>query len=188
MFAPSGMMDKFFNQHLRQMTDTTGHAWILRASNEDYVPIGAFQQAAKIRDVFFPSGADSPEMSFDFTVLEMDAQIKQLTLDFDGQVFHYSHGPQLSRSVTWPGPRGGNQIRLELDGVESSRSSLKVAGPWALMRLFQSNDTRSDTSPEAFISTVLVNGYKVVFEVTASSVNNPFYLAELDRFSCPSRI
>ncbi|MFC3153854.1 type VI secretion system membrane subunit TssM [Gilvimarinus japonicus] len=188
MFAPSGMMDKFFNQHLRQMTDTTGRAWILRASTEDYVPIGAFQQAAKIRDVFFPQGASAPEISFDFKVLEMDAQIKQLTLDFDGQVFHYSHGPQLSRSVTWPGPRGGNQIRLELDGVEPSRRAFKVAGPWALMRLFQSSDNRSDISPEAFTSTVLVNGYKVVFEVTASSVNNPFYLAALDRFSCPSRI
>jgi len=188
MFGPSGMMDEFFNKHLRQMTDMTGRSWILRASNDDYVPIAAFQQAATIRDVFFPAGSGLPEISFDFKVLEMDAEITQLTLDFDGQVFHYSHGPQIARSVVWPGPRKSNQVRLELDGVGMKGSSVSVSGPWALMRLFQSGDARHKASPESFTSTVLVKGHKVVFEITTSSVNNPFYLAEFDSFTCPSRI
>lgn len=186
LFAPAGMMDSFFNQNLRSITDTTGRNWVLRQATDVSLPITSFQQAARIRDVFFPAGARAPALNFEYKVLEMDASISQLSMDFDGQLFQYSHGPQIPRSVTWPGPLGSNQIRIELGGSDVSRKSLVVSGPWAIMRLFDLG-VRRQLQPEKFITTLHIHGQKVVLEVTASSVNNPFYLAELASFSCPVR-
>src|SRR5690606_29986341 len=106
----------------------------------------------------------------------------QLSLDFDGQLFQYAHGPQIPRAVSWPGPLGTNQIRVELSGAEINRKSMVVNGPWALMRLFDLGERRR-LQPEKFVTTLFIHGHKVVLEVTASSVNNPFYLAELSNFS-----
>jgi len=186
MFAPAGMMDSFFNEHLKSITDMTNRIWTLRQSNAGQLPIESFQNAAKIRDVFFPAGTGAPALNFEYKVLEMDAAISQLSLDFDGQLSQYAHGPQIPRAVSWPGPLGSNQIRLELSGTDNNRKSLVVGGPWALMRLFDLGERRR-LQPEKFITTLLVHGYKIVIEVTASSVNNPFYLAELNNFSCPVR-
>ncbi len=186
MFAPAGMMDSFFNEHLRPITDMSTRTWSLRQSNAGQLPIESFQQAAKIRDVFFPAGARTPALNFEYKVLEMDAAINQLSLDFDGQLFQYAHGPQIPRAVSWPGPLGTNQIRVELSGAEINRKSMVVNGPWALMRLFDLGERRR-LQPEKFITTLFIHGHKVVLEVTASSVNNPFYLAELSNFSCPVR-
>lgn len=186
MFAPAGMMDSFFNEHLKPITDMSSRSWSLRQSNAGQLPIESFQNAAKIRDVFFPAGARTPALNFEYKVLEMDAAISQLSLDFDGQLSQYAHGPQIPRAVSWPGPLGSNQIRVELSGADNNRQSLVVNGPWALMRLFDLGERRR-LQPERFIATLFIHGYKVVLEVTASSVNNPFYLAELNNFTCPVR-
>ncbi len=187
IFSPGGMMDSFFNTHLKLITDVSGRVWTLRKADNGQLPIKSFQQAAKIRDVFFASGSSMPALNFEFKVLEMDAAISQLSLDFDGQLFQYAHGPQIPRAVSWPGPLGSNQIRIELSSAEANRKSLVVNGPWALMRLFDSGERRR-LQPEKFISTLFIQGYKVVLEITSSSVNNPFYLAELSDFSCPVRL
>lgn len=186
LFAPAGMMDSFFNENLRAITDTTGRLWQLRQATEVPLPITSFQQAARIRDVFFPAGARAPALNFEYKVLEMDAGISQLSMDFDGQLFQYAHGPQIPRTVTWPGPLGSNQIRIELSSGDLNRKTLVVNGPWAIMRLFDLGERRQ-LLPEKFVTTLLIHGQKVVLEVTASSVNNPFYLAELASFSCPVR-
>lgn len=184
MFSLAGMMDSFFNEHLKPITDMSSRTWTLRQSNAGQLPIESFQQAAKIREVFFPAGVRTPALNFEYKVLEMDAAISQLSLDFDGQLFQYAHGPQIPRAVSWPGPLGSNQIRVELSGADINRKTLVVNGPWALMRLFDLG-VRRRLQPEKFITTLFIHGYKVVLEVTASSVNNPFYLPELDSFNCP---
>ncbi|WP_049631898.1 type VI secretion system membrane subunit TssM [Cellvibrio sp. pealriver] len=185
MFAPQGMMDRFFNENLRALTDSSGKVWVARQTVSVPLPIRSFQQAARIRDVFFPAATASPMLNFEYKVLEMDAGINQLSMDFDGQLFQYAHGPQIPRSVVWPGPLGSNQIRIELSGNHIDRKSLVVDGPWAIMRLFDMGERRQ-LQPERFITTLNIHGQKVVLEITANSVNNPFYLSELASFTCPA--
>jgi type VI secretion system protein ImpL len=184
LFSPAGLMDSYFNENLRAITDTTGRNWVLRQYTDVQLPIASFQQAARIREVFFPSGSRVPVLNFEYKIIEMDSRISQLSIDFDGQSFQYAHGPQISRSVSWPGPAGANQIYMELIGVNTERKILEVNGPWAIMRLFDLGQNQR-LQPEIFLTTLFVNGYKVVFEITANSVNNPFYLTELGDFSCP---
>lgn len=119
----------------------------------------------------------------------MDPTILSFTLDVDGQVLTYAHGPQIATTIQWPGARGSQRVSLQLTPPPSSSASNVVfEGPWALFRMFDRLDVEPTSQPERFIVTFDVEGRKARFEVTASSVENPFRLADLRKFSCPERL
>ena len=59
-------------------------------------------------------------------------------------------------------------------------------GPWALFRLFERVNITPGANPERFRAVFDLDGRKATFEVTTSSVRNPFRLRELGEFSCPN--
>lgn len=191
LFAPGGKIDQLFQQKLANYVDTTTRPWQFRAV--DGVPLGTdtgslpqFQRAQAIRETFFPSG-NTPSLRLQFKPLEMDATLKQFILDVDGQIVRYDHGPQIPVSVQWPGPRGTSQVRVQVSPpLSAGASGMVYEGPWALLRLFDRVKIANTNVPERFRATFDVDGRKAVFEVTASSVHNPFRLRELNEFACPS--
>ncbi|MBB3281158.1 type VI secretion system membrane subunit TssM [Mitsuaria sp. BK037] len=190
LFAPGGKIDQLFQQKLAPYVDTTTRPWKFRAV--EGTPLGAdsgtlpqFQRAQAIKETFFP-GSNTPSLRLDFKPIEMDTSIQQFILDVDGQIVRYSHGPQIPTSVQWPGPRGSSQVRVQLSPASTSGSSGMVNdGPWALFRLFDRVKIEKTAAPERFKATFEIEGRKAVFEVTASSVRNPFRLPELNEFRCP---
>jgi len=184
-------MGQLFQQRLAAYVDTTTRPWRFRAV--DGVPLGTdtgslpqFQRAQAIRETFFPAGA-TPSLRLQFKPLEMDASLKQFILDIDGQIVRYDHGPQIPMMVQWPGPRGTLQVRVQVSPPGSgSTFGLVHEGPWALLRLFDRVKVEATNVPERFRATFDVDGRKAVFEVTASSVRNPFRMRELNEFACPS--
>lgn len=191
MFGPGGLMDSFFSKNLATMVDMSTSPWSLRQSGGRVAggsaSLGAFQKAATIRDVFFRAGAHQPQVGLDIKVSEMDPALSQLTLDVDGQVFKYAHGPQLSQRINWPGGRGSNQVRLQVVPA-GANSGILTEGPWALYRFFDKLQIQPGNSPEKFTATLKLDGHRIVFDITASSVQNPFRLNELQGFSCPGRL
>nr|WP_305907339.1 type VI secretion system membrane subunit TssM [Methylomarinum sp. Ch1-1]MDP4520081.1 type VI secretion system membrane subunit TssM [Methylomarinum sp. Ch1-1] len=56
-FAPNGLIDQFFNTHLKQFVDTSGRRWKLISQDNQSIGISAstlrtFQNAAKIKEIF----------------------------------------------------------------------------------------------------------------------------------------
>lgn len=188
LFASGGLFDQFFERNLRARVDQSGPNWLLRMPAGGTTSLTQFQRAAQIREAFFHPGSNKVGLSFDFRILEMDASILHASFDFDGLLFHYAHGPQVLHHVEWPGPRGNQQVRLVVKGVDGSEGQLVETGPWAALRLFDEGESRPAGGPERFIVTFLVDGQRIVMEVTADSVVNPFHSAALDNFSCPSGI
>ena len=157
-----------------------------RPNGNDSGSLIQFQRAQVIRETFFPSGGNVPTLQVTFKPVEMDASISQFTLDVDGKVVSYAHGPLIPVPVTWPGPRGSNQVRLQVQPAGATGSGTLTEGPWALMRLFDRVKLEPMGRPEQFRATFDFEGRKAVFEVTAASVRNPFRLRELAEFSCPN--
>ena len=191
LFGPGGRMDQVFQQKLAPYVDTTARPWRFRAV--EGVPLGTdngtlpqFQRAQAIRETFFPAG-NAPSLRLQFKPVDMDPSLKQFILDVDGQIVRYDHGPQVPTMVQWPGPRGTSQVRVEVSppGPGSTFGAV-YEGPWALMRLFERVKIEPGEAPERFRATFDVDGRKAVFEITASSVRNPFRLRELGEFSCPA--
>lgn len=195
LFAPNGLFDQFFQRHLVNFVDTSTRPWRFRelagaSMGADAGTLAQFQRAAAIRDTYFRSGGTTPGLRLDFKPVEMDASITQFVLDVDGQLVRYSHGPQIPTSVQWPGPRGSTQVRVQLQpALTGGGSSGMVAeGPWALFRLFDRVQMVQAGAPERFRVTFDIDGRKATFEVTASSVVNPFRLRDLSEFSCPGSL
>ncbi len=193
LFAPGGIIDEFFQKNLVQYVDTASRPWKFRQVGDSTITTSSgtllqFQRAQAIRDIFF-RGARTAGFRLDFKPLEMDASITQLILDVDGQLVNYSHGPQVRTAVQWPGPRGSTQTRLQFSPPLAGGTSAQIFdGPWALFRMFDRAKIETTPQAERFLVTFSIDGRKAQFEVTTSSVQNPFRLPELEQFSCPEKL
>jgi type VI secretion system protein ImpL len=187
LFGPGGKFEQM-QQRLAPYIDTSTRPWSFRAV--EGTPLGSdagtlpqFQRAAVIRETFFVGGS-GPSTRLEFKPLEMDSQLREFTLDVDGQIVRYDHGPQIPQPVRWPGPRGSGVVRVMVQ--PAGGTGLVNDGPWALFRLFERVNLTPGANPEKFRATFDIDGRKVVFDVTASSVRNPFRLPELHAFACPN--
>ena len=193
LFAVGGSMDEFFRTNLQPLVDISTTPWTFR-QGVDGAPVGgsaslaAFQRAAAIRDVYFRSGGKSASIRLDIKPIDMDASITQMVLDVDGELFRYQHGPQISKSITWPGTRGTGQVRLQITSAGAGTSGLVTEGPWALHRLFDRAQILPGNAPERMTVVFNVDGRRVRMEVTTSSVLNPFRLKPIEEFECPSQL
>jgi type VI secretion system protein ImpL len=191
MFSVGGLMDDFFSRNLAPMVDITKSPWQFRAAGNGgpaaSASLSAFQNAATLRDVFFRTGPQA-QITLEIKPLEMDANISQMQLDIDGQVIKYSGGQGTAQRITWPGPRGSSQVRLQLSPQESNASTLVTEGPWAIYRLFDRAQIQPGNSPEKLKAVFNLDGRRLVLAVNASSVQNPLRLREMAAFSCPGRL
>ena len=195
VFGPGGKFDQLTQGSLKPYIDTSARpSW--RFKPVEGTPLGTdlgtlpqFQRASVIRETLFPAGASTPSLKLEFKPVDMDPGLTQFILDVDGQVVRYAHGPQIPTTVQWPGPRGSSQVRVQISPPSGSgNSGMSTEGPWALWRMFDKVRIEPGPSPEKFRATFDVDGRKAVFDITTSSVRNPFKLRELVDFSCPSSL
>lgn len=193
LFAPGGSMDEFFRSTLQSMVDISTATWTFK-QGVDGTPVGgsaslaSFQRAATIRDVYFRTGGKVPGIRLDIKPIEMDASISQMVLDVDGEVLRYQHGPQIPKSIHWPGTRGTGQVRLQITAAGAENAGIVSEGPWALHRLFDRAQILPGNAPEKFTAIFNVDGRRVRMEVTTSSVFNPFRLKAMEEFECPNNL
>jgi len=187
LFGPGGKFDQM-QQKLSPYIDTSTRTWSFRPV--DGTPLGTdvgtlpqFQRAAIIRETFF-SGGGGPSTRLEFKPVEMDAQLREFTLDVDGQIVRYDHGPQIPQQVKWPGPRGTGVVRVMVQ--PAGGTGMVNDGPWALYRMFDRVSVQPGVGPEKFRATFDIDGRKAVFDVTAASVRHPFRMSELKSFVCPN--
>ena len=190
MFGPGGLMDEFFQKRLATLVDTSTRPWRYKPVAEQGAitpaALAQFERAARIKDIFFRAGGRTPALRLDFRPVEMDAGITQFILDVDGQLVKYAHGPVVPMAVQWPGPKGSNQVRVQLSPPSATGSSgMAVEGPWALFRALDDGQLEAGDAPEKFFITFQIGARKTRFEVTTNSVQHPIRLKELREFSCP---
>jgi type VI secretion system protein ImpL len=190
LFSQSGVLETFFQKYLAPVVDTGQKPWRFKdPAMGQSAALAEFQRAQVIRDVFFRGGGGTPSIQLDFKPIEMDATIQQFTLDVDGKPVKYSHGPQNSTSVQFPGPGGRSLVRASISPTPpSGTNGVRFEGPWALFRMFDGVQIVDTRQSERFIATFNIEGRRTVFEIYASSVRNPFRLPELSQFRCPTAL
>jgi type VI secretion system protein ImpL len=190
LFGSGGVLDGFFQKYLLQHVDTGQKPWRFKdPAMGQSAALAEFQRAQVIREVYFRGGGSIPSIQLEFKAIEMDAGIQQFTLDVDGKLVRYAHGPQTPVSVQFPGPGGRSLVRATITPSPASGSNgITFAGPWALFRMFDGVQIVETRQSERFVATFNVEGRRTVFEIFASSVRNPFRLPELAQFRCPTAL
>ncbi len=188
LFGPNGKFAQM-QQKLDPYIDTSTRPWSFRAV--DGTPLGTdvgtlpqFQRAQVIRETFFGVGGSSASTRIELKPVEMDRALTEFVLDVDGQIVKYAHGPQIPTTVQWPGPRGTGVVRVMVQ--PQGGTGMVNDGPWALFRLFERVNFLPGGEREKFRAVFDLDGRKAVFDITASSVRNPFRLNEMRTFSCPN--
>jgi len=189
LFAPGGLMDRFFAQNLAPLIDMTGQEWTWKQdvrSSRDLAKstLKAFQSAAEIRSAFFPSGGSTPLVSITFTPTSLNSEVDSAVLDVDGQTVQSAQAGNAPSTVTWPSGAASGAASLSLAPEMPGRdSALKFDGPWALKRLLdKATVTANGANTEARF---VIGGRDVAYTIQAGSAANPLFLPALSGFTCP---
>ena len=183
-FGPGGELDKFYQEHLEPLVDTSRSTWRWRSNEDDSAALQQMQGAAAIREAFFQDGGGNPVVHFSLKPVYLDAQVTQFLLNLEGQQFVYRHGPAKFTEARWPGTSGNSQVRIVFEGKDGVQSSRTEEGPWAWFRILEETE-KQIASPDQFIATFAVDGREAKYQVRASSVVNPFVMQDLQTFQCP---
>ncbi|MFB9983812.1 type VI secretion system membrane subunit TssM [Mesorhizobium kowhaii] len=189
LFAPGGLMDRFFAQNLASLIDMTGQDWSWKQDARfgrdlSKSTLKDFQLAAEIRNAFFPSGGSVPSVSVTFTPFSLHGDADTAILDADGQIVQSNQTGNAPSTVTWPSGTASASASLSLTPEMPGReSAIKFEGPWALKRLLdKAAITGSDSNVQARF---VIGGRDVTYTIQAGSGSNPFFLPALSGFSCP---
>lgn len=211
VFGPNGLLDRFYTVNLATYTDTSGPRWTGLKSNAvgRQLPdsmLQNFQQAAQIREAFFPSGApgfslaaQNISMSQAIETARLEVNTVTLTTEAPKPIAPPSTGlfgfgasppppppPQGPQIVTfqWPGPVGLAAATLTFLPESPGRTSmLRRPGHWGLFRLF--DGARVTQSGDALIANISIAGREARYQFNVTTLPNPLTLPALRNFRCP---
>ncbi len=190
LFAPNGIIDRFFAQNLAPMVDMSGKAWAWKQDTRlgqelSNTALRDFQRAAEIRDAFFPQGGQMPNVNVTISQYSLNGGVDQALLNINSQVIQTQQVGSLPASIQWPGSMGVGAVSLSLTPEMPGRnSSITVNGPWALMRLIDAGVI--GRSNDKLRVRWVIGGRDVTYEIQVASLANPFALPALSQFNCPS--
>lgn len=191
LFAPQGLIDSFFNEHLKEHVDTSARPWkFIRTTGKDLgisdSVLQQFELAAEIRDAYFLAPG-LPSITFDLKPIALDPNAQQVTLVVNGQTITYAHGPQLTTSLKWPGDGATVSVSFE-PAIPGRQNSRQMDGPWAWFRMLDTAEVRRTNVADQTRVIFNVGGRIAVFSMRAGSAINPFSSKAVRRFRCPGSL
>jgi type VI secretion system protein ImpL len=185
LFASGGVFDSFFRDRLAPLVDTSTSPWRWKEGAGGIGPVSLltqFQTVDRIRQIYFKPGGQLPELRFSVTPEYLDAPVRRLAVDIDGQDVEYRHGPTRAQAIVWPGPAPGQSSVLfeESGGAGPNRA---YQGPWALFHLLDDASIQAQ-SDVRYLVTLTTGGRTARITLEATSVRNPFGRGELRGFRC----
>jgi type VI secretion system protein ImpL len=213
MFGPGGVLDKFFQQYLAPITDTSSREWTFRPDSPVGVNLNrnmlrSFQRAAEIRDTFFATGGIQPSIQmsvippsvtppapqqqqtgFSFGPAPPPQPTMSVKMEVNGTLVESKPGRNSPVAVSWPGAGGRTAILVEevAGGFGQSQrppSVLEKQGAWSLFRMLDS--AGAVKRGDRVFANFVVGGRELTYQISVGSVHNPFNLPAIREFRCPS--
>ncbi|HTW70707.1 MAG TPA: type VI secretion system membrane subunit TssM [Acetobacteraceae bacterium] len=193
LLGPDGLMEKFFDQYLKPLVDTTTQPW--QWQSPDHTKLGLspgvlseFERADDIRQALFANGGAQPMVQFQLVPVSLDPGLAQVSIDIAGQTLTYAHGPIQPMMMQWPGRDSNTLVRLTMTPAGGgSESVTEKNDTWSLLRLLDSGHLIPTGQPDKFRIVFSSPAGKAEFELNANSVRNPFNMS-LRAFRCPPKL
>ncbi len=190
IFAPGGVIDKFFSANLEPLVNHAGKTWVWKPNPNSSrklsdTTLRQFQQAAEIRDAFFPTGGNAPNVSLEVKPLTLSSDAQTATLSINGANVVAQQGtPFAATTVQWPGAGAGDASIVMAPDMPDRKSNIERTGAWALFRLIDAGS--SIQSGNSLKVSFVVFGREVSYQFTSSSLVNPLSMPALRQFKCPN--
>jgi type VI secretion system protein ImpL len=194
VFGPGGVYDKFFGDRLEKLVDTTQHPWTWRAGSghPSLSVLRQFEQADRIRQMFFTAGSKAPEVNFFIRLTSVDPTATRFYVSVDGQRFAAGPGADSARSpVIWPGPDKSEYVIATFEDriapAEQARGSAN--GPWGMLHLIDATALPADLAASDSSLTLILDvktryhTARVTLD-SSSAASNPFTAHEWRQFRC----
>ncbi len=189
LFAPNGVMDAFFKEHLDNMVDRGAGAknWRWRTD----VGVGKllsnatlreFERAYEIRQAFFPAGSAAPKIDFTITPISLDGALSVIFTVGSARVV-YEHGGANEVPAVWPVPPGGEVSVAVAPEIAGTQNRLFRDGEWALFKLLSGRMLPRGNEVTVSFD---IGGRKATFKLRVLAGDNPFTLPALREFRCPT--
>ncbi|WP_419729097.1 type VI secretion system membrane subunit TssM [Lichenicola sp.] len=187
LLAPGGALDAYFKTQLRPYVNTSGETWHAQSLGGVPAPVtdaavASFQQAARIRDLFFPTGGSTPSVHFTIKPLSADPASKQVVLMLGQNAVTWQPGAVHSTSMTWP---ADNLSEVGLTFKPVASFPLHEEGPWSLFRLFGNASIEQADEPGHFLVHFRSGAREATFSVETGSAQSPLDQNVLQNFHCP---
>lgn len=195
LFAPNGIFDKFFTQHLAPLVDTSKKVWSWRqeqslARSLSVSTLREFQRAAEIRDAFFSTGGNMPAVNINVippSLVGPDAIVK---LEINGVAVFSKVNDNSPVALQWPGA-GGYRTAVSVTPTSFGQpigqpSVLEKTGVWSLFRLLDASSPVRHG--DRIVASFIVGGRELQYQFAVGSIQNPLMLSALREFHCPNGI
>ncbi len=190
LFAPNGVLDRFFLQNLSTYADLLGKDWVWKADSQLGAKLSAatlkqFQRAAEIRDAFFPLGGAEPFIDITISQNAMHDRVKSALLEVNGQVITTRPVGNTPQLVSWPASGSAGSASIQLTPKMGGRENgIQLNGAWALMRLLDAGTPKKQGN--TIQTRYTIGGRYIGYDFRIDGDLNPFYLGALSEFKCPN--
>jgi type VI secretion system protein ImpL len=186
VFGYGGLFDNFFRDRLAKLIDNSTKPWRWRegagAIGGSLALLNQFQTTDRIRQIYFHPGSQTPELRFGLTAESLDATVRRLAVEVDGQLLEYRHGPLHAVPIVWPGAASGQSSVLFEEGAGAGPNHV-YHGPWSLFRLLDEATVTAQSDVRYSVG-LHIDGRAAGLTLEATSVRNPFARNELRGFRC----
>lgn len=190
-FAVGGVVDDYFQKNLADKVDTTTRRWRYKVDvdTDSSEALDIFELTRQIQKAFFQNGDNKLAVNYTAVIPYMSPSVSQLTLNFDGSVMTYAHGPVMPKSFKWPGNRSESIVSMSMKPrITLKDNGVTKKGPWALMRWLDTveNIETSDTGQPVLVFDI--NNRQVKVEVSGLTYKDELIIDLLKNFSCPGSL
>lgn len=188
--GPQGIESTFFNSYLAPFIDS--RKWQLRSVDGRSLSVSnqamkQLRRARKLRQAYYVSNSNKMVFKFRLKPTKLDAGIKRFSLELASTRLSYSHGPQISKDVSWTSGED-DRVRLLFEDLNGGMHREQFSGDWAWLRLLDASSLSARGNASTFNATFSVGSRKVQYQLTAKTTANPFDTALLRGYRCPQRL
>ena len=189
LFAPQGVMDRFFLENLSQFADINGTSWTWKESGPlagklSTSTLKQFERAAAIRDAFFPTGGGIPVVDMEVVPTSLHKAIETAQLQVNGQVVLTRRRGNSPAAISWPGSLAGGSTSLVFTPeMRGRKSDISEAGGWGFVRFLNAGQPK--VSGNQIEVRYNIGGRHIAYRMTLATQKNPFFMNELTQFKCP---
>ncbi|WP_269582312.1 type VI secretion system membrane subunit TssM [Roseibium sp. Sym1] len=197
LFSPAGIMQRFFEQNLKPLVDTSNRPWtwkpgVAQAERLSNATLRQFERADLIKESFFPTGNAFPSVGLQVVPRSLSQQADSASLEVNGNVVFVTRGAGFNADIQpvpanfdWPSNTATPRVVLVIQPeVPGYRSRQEIHGDWAFYRFIKAN--RVSSGQNKFVVRKTLGGRQVAFTITLRTSPNPFFLSAVGDFSCPT--